>query len=113
MNDELRESIFNLIKNLESLAEVKKVLKVNDVSGEAGESFISRWIDTPKAEPAYPGKKLIIENKAIEESPVEKEATPEAVTIEDPEILEEILEEVVEAAVEPVEVPKPTSRFGR
>jgi hypothetical protein len=113
MNDELRESIFNLIKNLESLAEVKKVLKVNDISGEAAESFIAKWSGTPKAAPAYPGKKLVIENKALDESPVEKELVPEVITVEDPEVIEEILEEAVEVTPEPAAVSKPALRFGR
>jgi hypothetical protein len=112
MNDELKESIFNLIKNLESLAEVKKVLKVNDISGETAESFIAKWNGTPKAEPAYPGKKLVIENKALDESPVEKELAPEVITVEDPEVIEEILEEAVEVTPEPA-VSKPPLRFNR
>lgn len=87
MNDELRESIFNLIKGLDTLAEVKKVLKVNDVNGAAAESFIARWNDREIPEPTYPGKKLVVENKAIEEAPVIKEAEPEVLVPEEPAVL--------------------------
>jgi hypothetical protein len=105
MNDELRESIFNLIKGLDTLAEVKKVLKVNDVNGAAAESFIARWNGREIPEPTYPGKKLVVENKAIEEAPVVKEVEPEVLVTEEPEILvtevvDILVTEVAEAVAE-------------
>jgi hypothetical protein len=71
MNDKLRESIFNLIKDLENLAEVKKVLKVNDINGAQSESLIARWKGLPIPEPVFPPETKITEIteiKATEES---------------------------------------------
>lgn len=111
MNDELKESIFNLIKDLETLAEVKKALRVNDITGEAAESFIAEWSGAPKPEPIYPSKKLVIENKAVEESPVTKEIEPEILVVDEPE--EEMLEEELDVAPEPVAVSASAPKFGR
>ena len=104
MNKELKEPILNLIKDLDNIAEVKKVLRVNDITGDAAEIFIAEWSGTPKPEPIYPSKKLVVENKAVEEAPVIKEAEPEILVADE-----------LEAAPEPelVAVSAPAPKFSR
>lgn len=102
MNDGFKESILNLIKDIDNIANVKKTLRVNGITGAVAESFIAEWSGTPKPEPTYSDKNLITENKAVEESPVTKEAEPEILVADE-----------LEAAPEPVAVSAPAYKFGR
>jgi hypothetical protein len=112
MNDKLRESIFNLIKDLENLAEVKKVLKVNDINGAQSESLIARWKGLPIPEPVFPPETKITEIteiKTIEESEPLIDEEPEALVVDEPEILD--VEESVEEEIEQIEVEDSTTTF--
>lgn len=114
MNDELKESVFNLIKDLDNLSDVKKVLRVNDIRGETAEIFIAQWSGVPKPEPIYPAKKLIVENKAIEEAPVVKDIEPEILVVDEPDIIADEPEVILEAEPEVEEIEEvftPPPRF--
>ena len=108
MNDEQKENIFNVIKDLETISDVKRTLRVNDVRGAYADEMVARWESKPIPEPIYPAKKLVMENKAIESAPVVKEVEPILVSEPEPElapepISEEILETVEEVVEEPVD----------
>jgi hypothetical protein len=113
MNDEQKENIFNHIKDMETLSEVKRALRVNDIMGANAEEMIAKWEGRPITEPIYPAKKLTMENKAVEEAPVVKDVEPEPEINSEPEdpVAEE--PEVEEDAPAPVAVSAPPSRFSR
>jgi hypothetical protein len=92
--DKLKNRIITLINEMDNMSDVKKVFKVNDIRGALADELLVSWkshkkIATIVAESTYPGTKLTIENKVIEETPVTKAV--------------EVIETPVEAIVETVE----------
>lgn len=108
MNDEQKElldNIFNRVKDLDTINAVKRILKANDINDPYAAEIIAKWEGRPTSESIYPAKKLVTENKAIEEAPVVKDADPEPVLIEEPEVEEDYSAPVATAA--------PAPKFGR
>ena len=68
MREELVESVFNIIKDLDSLAQIKRVFKGNDISIDSslGKELVEKWKAAKSKEeasaPVYPAKSLNIES---------------------------------------------------
>lgn len=97
MREELVESVFNIIKDLDSLAQIKRVFKGNDIDIDSslGKELVDKWKAAKGKEeasaPVYPAKSLNIETKVVDTSEAEK-------VVED--TAEEVEEEIEETEVE-------------
>ena len=106
--DKLKNRIITLINEMDNMSDVKKVFKVNDIRGALADELLVSWkshkkIATIVAESTYPGTKLTIENKVIEETPVTKAVEVIETPVEVIETPVEVIETPVEAIVETVE----------
>jgi len=113
--DKLKNRIITLINEMDNMSDVKKVFKVNDIRGALADELLVSWkshkkIATIVAESTYPGTKLTIENKVIEETPVTKAVevieTPVEVIVETveevPVLFENVAEELLVDEVESI-----------